>query len=64
MKVGERVLALVPTSNDKLLKQWRGPYEIVKKIGNTDYLIDMSGKIKTFLKLYIDIEKMKTIPVC
>jgi hypothetical protein len=38
--------------------QWRGPYEIIKKVGNADYRIDMNGKIKTFhanmLKLYID----------
>jgi hypothetical protein len=24
--------------------QWRGPYEVVKKIGNTDYRIYMYGK--------------------
>ena len=58
MKVGEKVLVLLPTSKNKLLMQWRGPFEIIKKIGNADYRIDMNGKIKTFhanmLKLYID----------
>jgi hypothetical protein len=58
MKEGEKVLVLLPTSNNKLLMQWRGPYEVDKKMGNVDYRIDMNGKINTFhanmLKLYID----------
>lgn len=58
MKVGEKVLVLLPTSSNKLLLQWRGPYEILKKVGNVDYRINMDGKTKTFhanmLKLYID----------
>lgn len=58
MKVGEKVLVLLPTSSNKLLLQWRGPYEILEKVGNVDYKINMDGKTKTFhanmLKLYIN----------
>ena len=58
MKVGEKVLVLLPTSSNKLLMQWKGPYEIVAKLGKVDYKIDMQGKVKTFhanmLKRYID----------
>lgn len=61
MKVGEKVLVLLPTSSNKLLLQWRGPYEILEKVGNVDYRINMDGKTKTFhanmLKLYIDRDK-------
>ncbi|XP_062607411.1 uncharacterized protein LOC134269206 [Saccostrea cucullata] len=58
MSVGEKVLVLLPTDSNKLLMQWKGPFEIVKKLGKVDYRIDMNGKIKTFhanmLKLYFD----------
>lgn len=32
MKVGEKVLVLLPTSRNKLLLQWRCPYEILEKL--------------------------------
>ena len=58
MKVGERVLVLLPTDSNKLLMQWKGPYKIVDKPNKVDYKIDMNGKTRTFhanlLKLYIE----------
>ena len=33
LAVGSKVLVLLPTKNNKLLLQWRGPYEIMKKVG-------------------------------
>ena len=58
MKVGDRVLVLLPTDNNKLLLQWKGPFKIVKKLNRVDYQIDMQGKCKTFhanlLKLYME----------
>ena len=58
MKVGEKVLVLLPTDKNKLLMQWKGPYTIVEKFGKVDYRIDVNGKIKTFhanlLKRYVD----------
>ncbi|GFO24248.1 Zinc finger protein [Plakobranchus ocellatus] len=55
--VGEKVLVLLPTDSNKLLMQWKGPFEIVTTVGINDYRINMGGKEKTFhanlLKGYI-----------
>lgn len=58
MKVGDKVLVMLPTSLNKLLMMWKGPFVITEKVGSVDYRIDMNGKIKTFhanmLKPYIE----------
>ena len=58
LQVGSKVLVLLPTKRNKLLLQWRGPYEIVQKVGSLDYRICIKGKLKTFhanmLKAYYD----------
>ncbi|GFO25737.1 Zinc finger protein [Plakobranchus ocellatus] len=55
--IGEKVLVLLPTDSNKLLMQWKGPFEIVATVGINDYRINMGGKEKTFhanlLKGYI-----------
>ncbi|GFR93679.1 zinc finger protein, partial [Elysia marginata] len=55
--VGEKVLVLLPTDSNKLLMQWKGPFEVVATVGVSDYRINMGGKVKTFhanlLKGYI-----------
>ncbi|GFO34008.1 Zinc finger protein [Plakobranchus ocellatus] len=55
--VGEKVLVLLPTDSNKLLIQWKGPFDIVATVGINDYRINMGGKEKTFranlLKGYI-----------
>ncbi|XP_054762005.2 uncharacterized protein LOC129268475 [Lytechinus pictus] len=57
-QVGDRVLLLLPTDRNKLLLQWKGPFEVVSKISVTDYRIDLNGKPKVFhinlLKKYHD----------
>ena len=40
-EAGDQVLLLLPTSTNKLVAQWQGPYEAVKKIGKVDYLVHM-----------------------
>ncbi|KAL3854643.1 hypothetical protein ACJMK2_013904 [Sinanodonta woodiana] len=56
-EVGNKVLVLLPTNNNKLLVQWKGPYEVKQVKGEMDYIIDVEGKSKTFhanmLKLYV-----------
>ncbi|GFO03942.1 retrovirus-related pol polyprotein from transposon 297 [Plakobranchus ocellatus] len=47
--VGEKVLVLLPTDSNKILMQWKGPFEIVATVGINDYRINMGGKEKTFL---------------
>ncbi|XP_041375943.1 uncharacterized protein LOC121388603 [Gigantopelta aegis] len=60
MKVGEKVLVLLPTDNNKLTMQWKGPYTIKEKLGNVDYRLEVTRKIKTFhanmLKHYVQRE--------
>ena len=41
---GDQVVVLLPTSTSKLLAQWQGPYEVVKPIGEVDYLINMHDR--------------------
>ena len=57
LEVGEQVLLLLPTENNKLLMQWRGPYTIESRVGSNDYRIKMGSKTKTYhlymLKKYI-----------
>ena len=55
---GDKVLILLPTDKNKLLMQWKGPYEVEKTVGANDYGIQIGGKVKTFhanmLKKYIE----------
>ena len=41
---GDQVLVLLPTSTSKLLAQWQGSYEVLKPIGEVDYLINMHDR--------------------
>lgn len=60
VKVGQKVLVLLPTKASKLLMHWKGPYEVVDKVSELDYKIKIKGKVKMFhinmLKLYIERE--------
>ena len=55
-EVGQLVTVLLPTAHNKLLLQWKGPYEVIEVINRMDYKINMEGKHKIFhanlLKLY------------
>ena len=61
LKVGDKVLVLLPTDQNKLLIQWKGPYKVVEVKYENDYIIDMDGAKKLFhinlLKLYYDREQ-------
>ncbi|XP_078000810.1 uncharacterized protein LOC144453400 [Glandiceps talaboti] len=45
---GDKVLVLLPTNYNKLLMKWQGPYRMVERVSNTDYRIDMDGKLKLY----------------
>jgi len=57
-RAGDKVLLLLPTDTNKLLVQWRGPFEVESRVGRCDYHIMINGKAKTFhanmLKLYVE----------
>lgn len=62
-KVGDFVLLLLPTDNNKLLMQWKGPFKVVERVGQTDYKIDMNGRLRLFhvnllKKYYVREEQM------
>lgn len=58
LKPGQKVLILLPTKANKLLMHWKGPYNIVERVGDLDYRISVKGKLKLFhvnmLKLYVE----------
>ena len=48
-KPGDICLLLLPTDHNKLLMHWKGPYEIVKKQSEHDYIVRLGGnKEKVF----------------
>ena len=55
---GDRVLLLLPTSTNKLVTQWRGLDEVVRRIARNDYKLMLDGKEKTYhanlLKRYVE----------
>ena len=46
--VGDKVLLLLPTDSNKLLLQWKGPYEVVEVVNRMDYRIDVNGVVCTY----------------
>ena len=59
----EEVLVLLPTSTNKLLAQWQGPYRVLRKIGKVDYEIDMLGKRKRKKIFHVNMLKKWYPPV-
>lgn len=62
-KAWDKVLLLLPTDNNKLLMQWKGPHKVIEKRGQSDYVISLPTGKKTFhaniLKKYITQENDK-----
>ena len=46
--VGDKALLLLPTDSNKLLLQWKGPYEVVEVVNRMDYKIDVNGVVSTY----------------
>ena len=57
LEEGDQVLVMLPTNHNKLIMHWKGPYEVVKKVGMADYRIHIGDKDKIFhlnmLKKYL-----------
>ena len=55
-KIGDEVLILLPSSSNKLLSEWQGPFRVTGT-RHPDYIISVRGKEKTFhanmLKLFL-----------
>ena len=55
---GDKVLVLLPTNHNKLLMQWKGPYEVSAVVGLNDYKVKVKGKERVYhanlLKKYFE----------
>lgn len=62
---GEKVLVLLPTDHNKLLMQWKGPFEVSAVVGLNDYKVRVKGKERVYhanlLKKYF--EREDSVPV-
>ena len=65
LKVGEKVLILLPTSASKLLAKWQGPFVVKGRKGRVNYEVDMGErrkKCRTFhtnmLKPWVECDEM------
>ena len=47
-EVGQKVLVLLPTDHNKLLLQWKGPYEVTEVVGRCDYKVSVKEKSKIY----------------
>ena len=60
-RVGDKVLILLPTDNNKLLMQWRGPYTVKGCQGGDNYQIEVNRKTRNYhinmLKQYVQRDK-------
>jgi hypothetical protein len=58
MKIGDKVLILLPTESNQKLIQWKGPFTIVEKMRDIDYRVNVMGKNKNLhanlLKKYVE----------
>ena len=48
MQAGDKTLVLLPTADSKPLMQWKGPYQVVDRIGPADYRIRINGVEKVY----------------
>ena len=62
---GDKVLILLPTDHNKLLMQWKGPFEVSAVVGLNDYKMCVKGKERVYhanlLKKYF--EREDSVPV-
>ena len=54
---GDKVLVLLPTDTNKMMLQWKRPYDVTRVVGPNDYKVLMKGKEETLhanlLKKYV-----------
>ena len=63
-KMGDKVLLLLPTSSNKLIAEWKGPYEIVRRLNKVDYVVRIYDKERVYhinmLKPFYERQNLKT----
>jgi len=48
LKAGDQELILLPTDNQKLLLQWKGPFPVLERVGPTDYRMQLPAGVELF----------------
>ncbi|KAJ8022389.1 hypothetical protein HOLleu_37270 [Holothuria leucospilota] len=65
LDVGDEVLLLLPTDENKMLMHWKGPFPVVAKVNTMNYTVDLGSRVKTFhvnmLKQYHRPEKVASL---
>ena len=56
-KPGDMVLLLLPTSSNKLLAQWQGPFRVEKRVGRVDYKIEMPHRRRKRQLFHVNLLK-------
>ena len=51
----DEVLVLLPTTSNKLLAQWQGPYRVLRRVGEVNYKVYMPDKRKRKAILHINM---------
>ena len=59
---GDTVLVLLPTSTNKLLARWQGPYTITQRLGQVTYQIDMADRRKRKRTFHVNMLKKWSTP--
>ncbi|KAL2102386.1 hypothetical protein ACEWY4_001554 [Coilia grayii] len=54
---GQQVLLLLPTTENKLLARWQGPYAVTRQLGPVTYELEMPGRRKTKQVFHVNLLK-------
>ena len=62
---GDKLLVQLPTSTQKLYAQWQEPYQIVKRKGQVDYVVDMHDRRKKHWLFHVNmLKQFVSSPAC
>ncbi len=56
-EVGDEVLLLLPTSENKLLTKWQGPYRVQRKVGSVTYEVHIPSRSKPLQIFHVNLLK-------
>ena len=59
---GDQVLVLLPTSTNKLLAEWRGPYPILRKVSDVNYEVKLTDGRKKKRILHVNMLRERHSP--
>ena len=57
LQPGQKVMLLLPTSSNKLLAQWQGPFPVLRQVGPVTYEVSHPGKGKASQVYHINLLK-------